>query len=191
MRYSHSTLVRAPIEEVFRFCTTRIGFCKYFPYPIYWHQGPENPGKGDIVHFQYHLLRRWWITHCVEITEFDENRCYATELVKGPYRHFSYRYHFESRGNDTLVREHVDFTMGYGAWFDHVVIMPFHHYLYAARHRMLTKLFDDPMSPARRLQRDMDVLDMQPELVSWYDVRFSHRWHEAWLALMGVRSSRV
>ncbi|MDO4233233.1 MAG: hypothetical protein Q4D19_13975 [Lautropia sp.] len=187
MRYSHSTLVRAPIEDVFSFCTTRIGFCKYFSFPIYWNEGPERPGQGDTVDFSYKVFRRFWIRHCAEITVFERNQRYVDRMLAGPYEYFDHCYRFESKPEGTLVIEEVSYSLGYGRFIDRLIVKPFLDYLHARRHRLLKQIFEQPNGPAAQCADSGSLLEQG----AWYDAFLTRYWDEYWLFLLGVRRDGV
>ena len=57
--FEQSVLVKAPIETVFAFCSSRDGFERHFPHKVSWKDGPDEWCEHSEVTFQFRYLRLW------------------------------------------------------------------------------------------------------------------------------------
>ena len=70
-------------------------------------------GKGQLVHFDlsYGLFRVRW---CSKITEFKPFSFFESTLQEGPLKKWVHRVSFSEEGENTLVRDEIDYEVGYG-----------------------------------------------------------------------------
>ncbi|WP_018636635.1 SRPBCC family protein [Parafrankia elaeagni] len=115
----YSSDLPAPVPEVFRHCTSSIGFEQLFPYRVRWRSSLDRWCKGDLLHFRYRLAPGLWLTHRAEIVEYQENVRFVDEMAGGPYRLFRHVHLFEPRpGGGTRVIDHLQVTTRFGPLVD-------------------------------------------------------------------------
>lgn len=80
------------------------------------------------------------------ITEYEENRCFADEMVRGPYRRWYHRHLFRAVPGGVEIRDEVDYALPFGLLgrLAHAVTVRRQlDAIFAYRHRRIAELFPD------------------------------------------------
>lgn len=148
--FEQSVLIKAPVEAVFAFCSSRAGFERHFPHPLRWESGPEQWRQHSELAFQFRYLR-WWVHYRTRLTQWEPQRRFVDEMVAGPYRRFVHTHSFEPVGGGTLYTDHVAFSTGFGRWIDRTVALRQIRATFKQRHaRMKHALESGPLPLAAR-----------------------------------------
>jgi ligand-binding SRPBCC domain-containing protein len=139
-----SVLIKAPVEAVFAFCSSREGFERHFPHPVRWESGPAQWHQHSELVFRFRYLR-WWVSYRTRLTRWEPNRRFVDEMVAGPYKRFVHTHSFEPAADGTLYTDHVAFSTGFGRWIDRTVALKQIQSTFKERHaRMKHALESDP-----------------------------------------------
>lgn len=139
--YTRSCTVAAPVDEVFGHSTSVAGFRRQFPFPVRWRAGPAAAwSQGSEIDFDYRVCGRW-LRHRARVVKLEANRGFVDELEEGVYAFFRHTHCFEATARGTRVTDHVEFTLGRGAWCDWGLGLPTLAYTFGRRHRALQEHF--------------------------------------------------
>ena len=141
MRYTRRSLIKAPLEQVFRHCTSRAGFCQHFPFRVDWRSGPEQWQLGDTLDFRYRVFGIWFV-HRADILEFEPNQIFVDQMIEGIYRYFRHTHRFEPAPGGTYVIDEVEFSLGTGKLLDRIFGLPTLDHAFRRRHRALASYWE-------------------------------------------------
>ena len=139
--FTRSVWLEAPLEPIFRYCTSRHGFARQFPFHVQWLSEKEYWERGDILDFKYRVCGIW-LRHRAEIISLEPNQSFTDLMLKGIYRAFRHTHEFKSSGGRTCVTDTVEFTFGLGKTVDRLIGLPTLRRTFEKRHRLL-KEWDD------------------------------------------------
>ena len=111
--FTRSVWLEAPLEPIFRYCTSRHGFARQFPFHVKWLSEKEYWERGDILDFKYRVCGIW-LRHRAEIISLEPNQSFTDLMLKGIYRSFRHTHEFRFSGGRTCVTDTVEFTFGAG-----------------------------------------------------------------------------
>jgi ligand-binding SRPBCC domain-containing protein len=141
LQFVKKTLIFAPLERVFAFCSSRSGFEKHFPYKVDWQNGPERWHQGDVLNFRFLFLKKW-INYQAVITSFSENEHFIDEMKQGPYKMFVHKHSFERMLKGTLYTDTIDFTLGYGNFLDRTIGLRLLETTFTRRHAKMKEYLE-------------------------------------------------
>lgn len=134
--YVRETLVRASIQQVFRYSASKLGFCEQFPYQVKWWEGPEYWSKGDVLDFSYRVYGLW-LRHRAEVIDYQQDRMFVDRMLEGPYRIFQHTHEFTPVEEGVRVKDTVEFSLGLGDMVDRTIGMMTLDRAFSLRHRAL------------------------------------------------------
>jgi ligand-binding SRPBCC domain-containing protein len=134
--FEKSVLIKAPVDQVFAFCSSRRGFERHFPYRVRWSQGPENWREGTELTFKFRYLGLW-LNYVTRVVRYEVNRCFVDEMISGPYRSFVHTHSFRETEEGTLYTDRVEFSTGFGGWIDRYVALRQIRAAFEQRHRRM------------------------------------------------------
>ena len=134
--FTRSVWLEAPLEPIFRYCTSRHGFARQFPFHVQWLSEKEYWERGDILDFKYRVCGIW-LRHRAEIISLEPNQSFTDLMLKGIYRAFRHTHEFKSSGGRTCVTDTVEFTFGLGKTVDRLIGLPTLRRTFEKRHRLL------------------------------------------------------
>ena len=118
MEYEKTVIVNAPIDKVFDFCASPFGFEKHFPYKVCWLDKQKKWDLGSVVEFKfcYFLI---WIYWKSEITTYEKYVLFVDLMKVGfPFKYFKHHHYFTSQNKNTVYRDKIEFSLGYGSFID-------------------------------------------------------------------------
>ena len=136
LTYTRSVRLDAPLEPIFRYCTSRHGFACQFPFDVQWLSEKEYWARGDILDFRYRVCGIW-LRHRAEIISLEPNQSFTDLMLKGIYRSFRHTHEFKFSGGRTCVTDTVEFTFGLGKTVDRLIGLPTLRRTFAKRHCLL------------------------------------------------------
>ena len=136
LTYTRSVRLDAPLEPIFRYCTSRHGFACQFPFDVQWLSEKEYWARGDILDFRYRVCGIW-LRHRAEIISLEPNQSFTDLMLKGIYRSFRHTHEFRFSGGRTCVTDTVEFTFGLGKTVDRLIGLPTLRRTFKERHRLL------------------------------------------------------
>jgi putative cell division inhibitor SULA len=136
LTYTRSVWLDAPLEAIFRYCTSRHGFTRQFPFDVQWLSEKEYWERGDILDFKYRVCGIW-LRHRAEIISLEPNQSFTDLMLQGIYRSFRHTHEFKSSGGRTCVTDTVKFTIGLGKMIDRLIGLPTLRRTFEKRHRLL------------------------------------------------------
>ena len=102
-------------KELFQFLTKPSNLISVSPDmpSLSFHSPGLMLGKGQLIHFDlnYGLFRVRW---CSKITEFRPYEFMEDTQQQGPFKHWIHKMHFEGAGTQTLIRDEIEYDVGYG-----------------------------------------------------------------------------
>ena len=120
MIYTRQALLSVPPAQVFRYCTSRRGFCRQFPFEVRWLSGPEQWQAGDVLDFRYRI-GGIWLRHRAQIVEYGPDKLFVDRMLAGPFWHFCHTHRFEPCQQGTRVIDTVEFSVGLGRLVDQAI----------------------------------------------------------------------
>ena len=141
LTYTRSVQLDAPLEPIFRYCTSRHGFSRQFPFDVQWLSEKEYWERGDILDFRYRVCGIW-LRHRAEIISLEPNQSFTDLMLKGIYRAFRHTHEFKSSEGRTCVTDTVEFTFGLGKTVDRLIGLPTLRRTFEKRHRLLKEWAD-------------------------------------------------
>ncbi len=141
LTYTRSVRLDASLEPIFRYCTSRHGFSRQFPFDVQWLSEKEYWMRGDILDFRYRVCGIW-LRHRAEIISLEPNQSFTDLMLKGIYRSFRHTHEFRFSGGRTCVTDTVEFTFGLGKTVDRLIGLPTLHRTFEKRHRLLKEWAD-------------------------------------------------
>lgn len=151
--FEKSVLIDSPVEDVFAFCNSRVGFERHFPHKVDWLSGPETWRKGTELFFKFNFLGLW-LDFRTKITRWEENRVFKDEMVVGPYRRFAHTHLFKEAGGSTLYTDRVEFSTGFGRFVDQTIGMWLVRSTFVKRHARMKELLESGRRAARAEGKD-------------------------------------
>ena len=139
LTYTRSVWLDAPLEPIFRYCTSRQGFARQFPFDVQWLSEKEYWERGDILDFRYRVCGIW-LRHRAEIILLEQNKSFTDLMLKGIYHSFHHTHEFKSSGGHTCITDTVEFTFGLGKMIDRIIGLPTLRRTFEKRHRVLEEL---------------------------------------------------
>jgi ligand-binding SRPBCC domain-containing protein len=139
--FERSVVIKAPIEKVFAFCSSRSGFERHFPHQIRWQYGPDEWREYSELAFRFRYLRVW-IAYRARITRWEKNREFVDEMIAGPYRRFVHTHRFEPAPDGTHYTDRVEFSTGFGRWVDRAVALRQIESTFRERHRRMKQFLE-------------------------------------------------
>lgn len=133
---SQSVIIQAPVDVVFAFCSSPVGFETQFPFKVQWIQRPERWRNGDVIHFSYRVMG-CWLVHQAKITEFCNNSRFVDEAEGGFFSIFRHEHLFRPEGNSTIYTDSVSVSIGLGKIVDAVLLRSIVHAVFKKRQRRL------------------------------------------------------
>ena len=105
-----------PVNEVFAFFAQARNLEQLTPSWLSFHVLTPEPiemGVGTLIDYRLrmHGLPLRWRSR---IQEWEPDRAFIDQQVKGPYRLWHHRHTFEARGSGTVVRDTVDYALPFG-----------------------------------------------------------------------------
>lgn len=150
MRFSMSSQIDAPIEDVFALCTCRTGFEQQFPYSVRWIAADNHWLQGSLITFKFQFLKlgflQVWLSYQAEIIEMETNRYFIDVMRVGPYQYFRHRHDFESVDQTTYYTDTIEFSLGYGDFIDNRIGKPILNRIFKRRHQNLKDAMQNPFS---------------------------------------------
>ncbi|WP_016686990.1 CDP-paratose synthetase [Neisseria sicca] len=138
---TRSVWLDAPLEPIFRYCTSRHGFTRQFPFDVQWLSEKEYWAWGDILDFRYRVCGIW-LRHRAEIISLEPHQSFTDLMLNGIYRSFRHTHEFKSYGGRTCVTDKVEFTFGLGKTIDRLIGLPTLRWTFEKRHRLLKEWAD-------------------------------------------------
>ena len=136
LTYTRSVRLDAPLEPIFRYCTSRHGFACQFPFDVQWLSEKEYWARGDILDFRYRVCGIW-LQHRAEIISLEPNQSFTDLMLKGIYRSFRHTHEFKFFDGRTCVTDTVEFTFGLGKTVDRLIGLPTLRRTFEKRHCLL------------------------------------------------------
>lgn len=136
-------LLPRPLEEVFAFFSNPGNLQRITP-PwldfeiIGGHDRQMRAGLLIDYRLRIHGLPVRWQS---EITSWDPPRRFVDEQRRGPYRLWIHEHTFEARGNDTLIRDHLQYAVPGGALVQKLFVARDVDRIFAFRRQRLEEIF--------------------------------------------------
>ena len=112
---TQSTSIKCTPKELFQFFTKSANIVEVSPtMPSLVFSSPKLLlGKSQQIHFElsYGVFKLSWVS---KITKFEPYSFFEDTLVKGPFKKWIQRHHFEEQGNKTLIQDEIEYEVGYG-----------------------------------------------------------------------------
>jgi ligand-binding SRPBCC domain-containing protein len=144
--FEESVLVKAPVEKVFAFASSRQGFESHFPYKVRWQAGPEHWCDGCELTFRFRYLGVW-LKYVTKVVRFEANKCFVDHMRAGPYKYFNHTHTFRQVSEGTLCTDRVEFSSGLGAWIDRYVALPQIRGVFRRRHARMKAILESAEGP--------------------------------------------
>ena len=109
-------LIARPLPQVFEFFSRAANLERITPpwlsFTIVGRQ-PAEVGAGTVIPYRLRLhgIPLVWVS---QIEEFEHQRMFIDRQLIGPYRQWVHRHEFESRGEQTLIRDEVHYELPLG-----------------------------------------------------------------------------
>lgn len=139
--FEKKSLIFAPLDRVFNFCTSRSGFERHFPYTVDWLNGPERWQQGSIIHFRFRYLKQWF-NYQAEIVSYQTNELFVDEMRVGPYKYFIHEHTFQPLLQGTLYTDKIRFTLGYGNLVDQLLGLKILDTTFTKRHSKMKEILE-------------------------------------------------
>jgi ligand-binding SRPBCC domain-containing protein len=116
-RLEREQLVARPLPDVFAFFAEAENLERITPPWLRFEvigSKPARMGTGTRIEYRLRLhgIPLRWVSR---IEEWEEQRAFVDRQVRGPYRLWRHRHEFEPRGDATVVRDRVDYTLPFGS----------------------------------------------------------------------------
>jgi ligand-binding SRPBCC domain-containing protein len=144
--FEASVLVRAPVDDVFAFASSREGFERHFPYKVRWMDGPDQWGDGCELRFKFRYLGVW-LNYVTKVVRFEMNKCFVDQMIAGPYKYFVHTHSFQPVNEGTLCTDRVEFGSGLGSWIDRHVALPQIRATFGQRHERMKAILESNERP--------------------------------------------
>ena len=142
MNYTKTIEINAPVEQVFKFCTSPNGFENHFPHSIHWINTEKEWKNGSIIEFKFRYLSIW-LYWKAEIIEYQQNKLFVDILRSNfPYKYFRHSHLFESQRDKTIYTDKIEFSLGFGNLIDKLIGIPILESTFNQRHINMKNYFD-------------------------------------------------
>jgi ligand-binding SRPBCC domain-containing protein len=139
--FEQSVLIKAPVEAVFAFCSSRLGFEQHFPHKVAWQDGPDEWCEHSVLTFRFRYFRCWF-NYRARVTRWEPNRLFVDEMIAGPYKRFVHTHSFEAAPDGTLYTDRVEFSTGFGGWVDRAVALKQIRSTFRKRHARMKQVLE-------------------------------------------------